>query len=108
MGNIYKDYSGSAGNGPGSEEVENATFQERIVSTDFDSMAKRIQELSKEIEEVRQENDKVSKKNRLLHLKVELLLDMLAQKSAEADILQKDIDGMKKILIKVHPPAQRN
>ena len=41
----------------------------------------------------------LKKQNNFLKLKVELLLDMLAQKSAEADILQKDIDQIRKCLL---------
>ena len=45
------------------------------------------------------ENEVLKKQNNFLKLKVELLLDMLAQKSAEADILQKDIDQIRKCLL---------
>ena len=45
------------------------------------------------------ENEDLKKQNNFLKLKVELLLDMLAQKSAEADILQKDIDQIRKCLL---------
>ena len=46
-----------------------------------------------------EENINLHKENNFLKLKVELLLDMLAQKSAETDILQKDIDQIRKCLL---------
>ena len=69
-------------------------FPERRVSAS--SLDPRVKELS-------DENEKLHEQNNLLTLKVELLLDMLAQKTAEADILTKDMEKMKAILSSVHP-----
>ena len=51
------------------------------------------------IKNLEEENINLHKENNFLKLKVELLLDMLAQKSAETDILQKDIDQIRKCLL---------
>ena len=72
-------------------------FSERRVSAS--SLDPRVKELT-------DENEKLHKQNNLLTLKVELLLDMLAQKTAEADFLTRDMEKMKKILLSVHPPRQ--
>ena len=74
------------------------TFSERRVSAS--SLDPRVKELT-------EENEKIHKQNNMLTLKVELLLDMLAQKTAEADILQRDMEKMKKILLSVHPPKKK-
>ena len=58
------------------------------------------------MKELTDENEKLHKQNNLLTLKVELLLDMLAQKTAEADFLTRDMEKMKKILLSVNPPRQ--
>ncbi len=44
------------------------------------------------------ENNRLAQENNLLRLKVELLLDMLAQKTAEAEMQETDILKMKNIL----------
>ena len=51
------------------------------------------------MKKIQEENEELKGENNLLKLKVELLLDMLAQKSAEADILQKDVDRIRKCLL---------
>ena len=51
------------------------------------------------MKKIQEENEELQGENNLLKLKVELLLDMLAQKSAEADILQKDMDHIRKCLL---------
>jgi hypothetical protein len=58
--------------------------------------------LDPKAKELQESNEKLTKQNNLLKLKVEILLDMLAQKTAEADFQQKDIDQMRKILISTH------
>ena len=73
-------------------------FPERRVSAS--SLDPRVKELT-------DENEKIHKQNNLLTLKVELLLDMLAQKTAEADILTKDMQKMKAILLAVHPTRKQ-
>ena len=73
-------------------------FPERRVSAS--SLDPRVKELT-------DENEKIHKQNNLLTLKVELLLDMLAQKTAEADILTKDMEKMKAILLAVHPTRKQ-
>ena len=74
-------------------------ISERRVSASSIPLDSRIKELT-------EENEKMHKQNNLLTLKVELLLDMLAQKTAETDVLQKDIDKMRGILLKIHPTRQ--
>ena len=51
------------------------------------------------IRELEAKNQELNDENNLLKLKVELLLDMLAQKTAEADFQRKDLDQMKRILM---------
>ena len=47
---------------------------------------------------LRRENASLQEENNLLRLKVEVLLDMLAQKTAEAEMHEADILKMKNIL----------
>ena len=51
------------------------------------------------MKQLQEENADLKKQNNFLKLKVELLLDMLAQKSAEADFLQKDIEQIRTTIL---------
>ena len=42
--------------------------------------------------------DSLRKENNLLKLKVEILLDMLAQRTAETEMNERDIDKMRNVL----------
>ena len=64
--------------------------------------------LEPRIKELENDNEQLKSENNLLKLKVELLLDMLAQKTAEADFLFEDMEKMRKILVKTHPPARKS
>ena len=50
------------------------------------------------IRELESQVDSLQKENNLLKLKVEILLDMLAQKTAEAEMNCRDIDRMRNVL----------
>ena len=123
MNNIYHDYSGEK---TLIEEEENIQFrgnfsqffhilhpifliilhlfknefsERRVSGSDLAVMEVKVKELT-------EENGNLQKQNNLLNLKIEILLDMLAQKSAEADFLSKDRDKMKNILMKIHPVSK--
>ena len=48
--------------------------------------------------ELESQVDSLRKENNLLNLKVEILLDMLAQRTAEAEMNGRDIDKMRNVL----------
>ena len=64
--------------------------------------------LEPRLKELEENNEKLKNENNLLKLKVELLLDMLAQKTAECDFLFEDMEKMRKILVKAHPPSRKS
>ena len=80
---------------------KSSSLLERRVSASSVPVEPRIKELESQNEQLKNENN-------LLTLKVELLLDMLAQKTAEADFLFEDMEKMRKILAKAHPPARKS
>ena len=53
-----------------------------------------------ELKELRRQLHQTHEENNLLRLKVEILLDMLAQKTAEANIRETDLEKMRNILQK--------
>ena len=76
-------------------------YIERRVSASSVPLDPRIKELT-------EENEQFRKKNNLLTLKVELLLDMLAQKTAEADMLTNDVEKLRQVLLKTSAVGQKS
>ncbi|TRY69100.1 hypothetical protein TCAL_01434 [Tigriopus californicus] len=93
MGSIYKDY--------GQEHPSNSStwdpidpgrtsYRERKISEDVES--------NREIRNLQEQNLKLQEEKNVLQLKVEILLDMLAQKTAEAELQEGDLLKMRNIL----------
>ncbi len=86
MGSVYHDYS----SGVGANNAMTANEASRR------SLMNELDEAK--VKELRLDNKRLEEENNLLKLKVEVLLDMLAQKTAEAETLENDILKMKNIL----------
>lgn len=92
MGSIYKDY-GQEPSGNVTWDPDNpgrTSYRERNVSGDVESNQK--------IRILKEQNLQLQEEKNVLQLKVEILLDMLAQKTAEAEMQEGDLLKMRNIL----------
>jgi len=99
MGSVYKNYGDDIappplspnchpwdGKSEASVALQDPQQRESIIHSEV-----RNRELESQVDTLRKENN-------LLKLKVEILLDMLAQRTAEAEMNGRDIDKMRSVL----------